>query len=148
MIARDLMTTQPYVLLERETVRRAAELMQAHDVGFIPVVKDERAGLLAGVITDRDIAMRCVAKGLLPDASVASLMTKEPLATVRPESPVEEVVELMKRARVRRLPVVDGEGKVVGVIALADVVRSLGKREPGTVEEVLERVSDAVHALA
>jgi CBS domain-containing protein len=74
-------------------------------------------------------------------------MTKEPLATVRPESPVDEVVELMERARVRRIPVVDGSNRVVGIVALADIVRGLGKREPGTVEEVLERVSAASHAL-
>jgi CBS domain-containing protein len=74
-------------------------------------------------------------------------MTKEPLATVRMESPVEEVVQLMERARVRRIPVVDASNCLVGIVSLADVVRGLGKREPTVVEELLERVSAASHAL-
>ena len=149
MIVRTLMTRTPIVVRETESVRRAAELMREHDVGFLPVLYDT-GGVprLAGVLTDRDIVLRCVAQGLAPDSFVATVMSRAPLATVRRESPVEEVVQLMERARVRRLPVVDGDNRLVGVIALADVVRTLGREEPETVEEILERVSEASHALA
>jgi CBS domain-containing protein len=147
MIAKDLMTANPFAVAASATVRDAADLMREHDVGMIPVVRDLQTRTFEGVITDRDIAIRCVAHGHASDGFVAAYMTKEPLATVRPESPVDEVVQLMERARVRRLPVVDGSNRVVGIIALADIVRGLGAREPGTVEEVLEKVSAASHAL-
>jgi CBS domain-containing protein len=147
MIAKDLMTAQPFAIAASASLQDAAELMRKHDVGIIPVVRDLQARTLEGVITDRDMVVRCFAKGHRPDGFVAAYMTREPLATVRPESPVEEVVQLMERARVRRIPVVDGSDRLVGIIALADIVRVLGKREPTTVEEVLERVSAASHSL-
>jgi CBS domain-containing protein len=147
MIAKELMTAQPFAVAASASLQDAAELMRSHDVGMIPVVRDLRTHTLEGVITDRDIAIRCVAKGHQADGFVAAYMTRDPLATVRAESPVEEVVQLMERARVRRIPVVDGSNHLVGIIALADIVRGLGKREPNTVEEVLERVSAASHAL-
>jgi CBS domain-containing protein len=147
MIAKDLMTAEPFAVAASASVRDAAELMRAHDVGLIPVVRDMNARMLEGVITDRDIAIRCVAKGDPADGFVAAYMSKAPLATVPPESPLEEALQLMERARVRRIPVVDGSGRLVGIIALADVVRGLGKKAPGTVEEVLESVSEASHAL-
>jgi CBS domain-containing protein len=147
MIAKDIMTNEPYVVNEGDSVRAAAELMRAHDIGFVPVLREGRSSHLVGVVTDRDIAVRCVARGLMPDGFVAAFMTKEPLATVRPESPVEEVLQLMERARVRRMPVVDARDRVVGVIALADVVRALGRRDPAAVEELLERVSESAHAV-
>ncbi len=147
MIAKDLMTAQPFAVAASASLQNAAELMRAHDVGMIPVVHDLQTRALVGVLTDRDIAIRCVAKGHQPDGFVAAYMTGDPLATVRAESPVEEVVQLMEWARVRRIPVVDGSNRLVGIVALADIVRGLGKREPNTVEEVLERVSEASHAL-
>jgi CBS domain-containing protein len=147
MIAKDLMTANPFVVAASASLQDAAELMHKHDVGMIPVVHDLRSRTFEGVITDRDIAIRCVANGRSPDGFVAAYMTKEPLATVSPESPVDEVVQLMERARVRRIPVIDASNRVVGIVALADIVRGLGKREPGTVEEVLEKVSAASHAL-
>ena len=148
MIARELMTESPFVVAASASMQDAADLMRTHDVGMIPVVRDLASRTFEGVITDRDIAIRCVAFGHSPDGFVAAYMTKQPIATVRPESPISEVVQLMERARVRRIPVVDGLNRVVGVIALADVVRSLGKREPGTLEELLESVSSASHAVA
>lgn len=147
MIARTLMTGTPFTVRETDPVRRAASLMREHDVGFIPVVDDTTTPRLTGVITDRDIAVRCVATGKHLDDPVSAFMTRPPFATVPPESPVEEVVEMMERARVRRLPVVSGDGRVLGVIALADVVREVGRRDAAKVEELLERVSAAAHAL-
>lgn len=148
MIAKDLMTARPFCVTESDSVRNAAELMLKHEIGFIPVVDGTKSLRLAGVITDRDIAIRCVAEGLQPDGYVATFMTKGPLATVRPESPVDEVIQLMERARVRRIPVVDQKEKLVGIVALADVVRALGRKEPGTIEGILERVSEASRAMA
>jgi CBS domain-containing protein len=147
MLARELMTANPYSVPEGATVRAAAELMKQHDVGIIPVVRDLKSRRLEGVITDRDVAVRCVAEGRALDGFVAAYMSKAPLATVLPATPAEEVLRLMEKERVRRVPVVDVDGRLVGIIALADVVRAMGKRSPFTVEEVLERVCEASHAL-
>jgi CBS domain-containing protein len=148
MLARELMTAKPYAVTENATVRVAAQLMKEHDVGIIPVVRDLKSRRLEGVITDRDLAIRCVAEGRSSDGFVAAYMSRAHLATVLPETPVEDVLQLMERERVRRIPVVDSDTGLVGIIALADVVRVLGKRSPETVEEVLERVCEASHALA
>jgi CBS domain-containing protein len=147
MIARDLMTSAPFAVRENESVRRAAELMREHDVGFLPVLSDGTSGTLSGVLTDRDIAIRGVARALPTDSFVATVMSKPPLATVRPESPAEEVIQLMERARVRRLPVVSGDDRLIGVVALADVVRAIGRNDPNSVEALLERVSEATRAV-
>jgi CBS domain-containing protein len=148
MIVRDLMTEQPYAIPESSTVEHAALMMRQHDIGFLPVVSIGADPRLVGVITDRDIAIRCVAKGAAPDSFVAAFMTKEPLATATPEMSVDRLVQVIDRARVRRIPVVDAAGSLVGVVAMGDLVRALGKTEPDTVERVLERVAQAEHAVA
>jgi CBS domain-containing protein len=148
MIVRDFMTEQPYAIAESSTIEHAALMMAQHGIGFLPVVSIGADPKLVGVITDRDITVRCVAKGAAPDSFIATFMTKEPLTTVTPGAAVEDLVRAMNGARVRRLPVVDSEGSLVGVVALGDVVRALGKVEPDTVERVLERVVAAEHALA
>jgi CBS domain-containing protein len=147
MLARDLMTANPYAVSESATVQAAAQLMKEHDIGIIPVVLDMKSRRLEGVVTDRDIAIRCVAEGRAPDGFVVAYMSNTPLATVMPETPAEDVLRVMEKHRVRRVPVVDADRRLVGIIALADVVRAMGRRSPDTVEEVLERVCEASHSL-
>jgi CBS domain-containing protein len=147
MLARELMTANPFAVAESATVQAAARLMKEHDVGIIPVVRDMTSRRLEGVVTDRDITVRCIAEGRAPDGFVAAFMSKAPLATVLPEASAEDVLRVMERARVRRVPVVDADRRLLGIIALADVVRAMGRRSPDTVEEVLERVSESSRAL-
>lgn len=141
MLARDLMTPQPALCTGRDTVQRAADLMRTRNVGMLPVVDDLAHRHLIGILTDRDIAVRHVAPGHGPDAKVRDHMTREPLTWVGPGMPVETVLAQMEQHQVRRLPVVDELGYVIGVIAQADIVRQLGPTDPERVEHLLERIS-------
>jgi CBS domain-containing protein len=149
MKARDLMTTRPYVVTPDDPVSHAAVIMRDHDVGCVPVVEDAAGMRLRGVITDRDIAVRCVAHEHTPHARVKDFMTMPPLDTVSTWADVRDVMELMKVDRVRRVLVTDGD-RLVGVIAQADLARREGPVAPMEVERVLERISEpsdlAVHA--
>lgn len=142
MKARDLMTGNPAVVTPDEPVRRAAELMRDRNVGIIPVVSDRESMRLEGVVTDRDLTLRCLAVGRAGECRVGEVMTISGLDTVAPDADQREVLELMKRDQVRRIPVVEVGNRLVGIIAQADLAVRLGPREPREVEEVLERISE------
>jgi CBS domain-containing protein len=102
---------------------------------------------LRGVITDRDIAIRCVAAMYAPDTPVERYMTTAPLVTVRPDDSVEQVMRAMEAQQLRRVMVVDGT-RLVGVISQGDLLLREGRRDPVKVERVLERISEPAHAHA
>lgn len=141
MKAKELMTSNPFVVTTGEPLSRAAEIMRDVDVGLVPVVDSLASMRLLGVITDRDIAIRCVAKKHDASCTVADHMTSINLDTVLPDDDVDTVMSLMERDQVRRIPVVTDEKRLAGIIAQADIVSKLGRKNPGRVEEVLERVS-------
>lgn len=122
MFVKDVMTNSPICCGPRETLDRVAKLMREHDCGAIPVRDGAK---LVGMITDRDITIRAVATGKTPVAiPVSEVMTKK-LFTVRPDDDVETAVETMKTRLVRRLPVVDREGNIVGIVAPSDLAPTL-----------------------
>lgn len=141
MRASDIMTANPRTATPIDTVRRAAGIMRELNVGAVPVVEGASSQMLRGIITDRDIAMRCTAQGHAPHCSVRDHMTSAPLKTVGPDDDVEHVIEVMERAQVRRIPVVNRSGELLGIIAQADVATRFGQQHPREVEELLERVS-------
>lgn len=142
---RDIMTPDPRWLLPDQPMSSAAALMRDVDVGLIPIVRSSKSRELVGLITDRDIVIRHVAAHHDWDCSVEEHMTREALVSVEPEDEVFRAIRLMKDARVRRIPVTDADGGLVGIVALADIARHLGPETPGTVEELLERVSESAH---
>lgn len=144
MQARDIMTENPRVVTPDEPLTRAAEIMREIGVGIVPVV-DDRSGMhLLGVLTDRDIAVRCVALGHTAGrCAVADHMTADHLESVHPESDVREVINKMERDHIRRVPVVDDTNRLAGIIAQADLAVKLGPKSPQLIEEVLEQVSAA-----
>lgn len=142
---RDIMTPEPRALLPDETVSRAATLMRDADVGMIPVIRDLKNRELVGLITDRDIVVRHVAEHHDWDCSVEEHMTAEKLVRVVPDDEAFYAIRLMKDALVRRIPVTDPDGRLVGIVALADIARRMGPETPSTVEELLERVSEPAH---
>jgi CBS domain-containing protein len=144
MKARDLMTPRPFVVLPDEPILRAAELMRDHDVGAVPVVDDRERMVLVGVVTDRDLTIRHIAAAHHHDCTVSEHMSAGHLVTVRPEDGVDEVMKKMRRCKVRRVMVTDGDGVLLGVIAQADVVREEGKEHPRRVEKMLEDLSEPV----
>ena len=147
MKARDIMTPNPAVVTPDAPVSRAAEVMRDLDVGIVPIVDDLASMQLAGVITDRDIAVRCVAQGHDADCRVRDHMTAHAIDTVGPDADVSEVIAKMEGGRVRRIPVVGEERRLVGIIAQADLAVKLGPKEPLEVEHMLERVSEPVPAI-
>lgn len=147
MKARDIMTASPEAVTPDEPISRAARLMRDLNVGAVPVVEDRSTMHLVGVLTDRDLAMRHLAEGHTEDCPVRHAMTKreEPkqFYTVRPEDTIEYVMELMAEHQVRRIPVVgDDDRRLVGIIALADIAREVGPRDPAEVVKLLEEISE------
>lgn len=147
MKARDIMTSDPFVVATDEVVARAAEIMRDLDIGLVPVVDNLSDMHLRGVITDRDITVRCTAAKHDAGCLVEGHMTPGPLATVAPDAELIDVLALMGEAQVRRIPVVDGGGRVIGIIAQADVATKIGASDPKAVESTLERISTPAHAL-
>ena len=123
--ARDLMTSSPFVVLPTDTITRAAEIMRYENIGGVPVVSDPAKPRLAGIVTDRDIVIRCVARGLHLPCLVSEVMTPVPLLTVLPDAEISEIVQKMETAEVRRIPVVSDDGMLLGIVAEADLATKL-----------------------
>ncbi|HVZ78891.1 MAG TPA: CBS domain-containing protein [Gemmatimonadaceae bacterium] len=121
MRARDIMTTHPSVVIPTEAIMRAAQMMRDRHVGMLPVVDDLRHRRLIGLLTDRDVTVRCVARGHAQSCTVADHMTGHPLAWVSPDADVREVAARMRERRVRRMPVIDADHRVVGLVTLFDL---------------------------
>lgn len=120
MKVQDIMTDRAVTVGQLEPIAAAARLMKRHNLGALPVCDD--TGRLRGVVTDRDIATRCVAGDLDPsDTAVREIMSRG-IATCRAEDEVDDALRTMGAERVRRLPVVRG-GKVVGMLSIGDLAR-------------------------
>ena len=122
------------------TVGDAARLLDRFNVGSL-IVAD--SGRILGIVTDRDIALRCVAHGLAPSAPVTHVMTHT-VATVAEGAELAEAADIMAAHGVRRLPVIDADGRPVGVVALDDLTRYLGK-ELDALTRALSAQIDTVH---
>jgi len=137
MRVQDIMSRDPVSCGPDTTLREVAEKMVEFDCGEIPIC--DGAGKPIGVITDRDIVCRVVAKGHDPLQARAEEYMSEPVVTTKPDVPVDECVRLMEQYQVRRLPVVDDGGVCCGIIAQADVARHATR---DTIAEVMEHVSE------
>jgi CBS domain-containing protein len=113
---RDLMTSDPTTVEASASVQDVAQLMDKEDIGNVLVVEN---GELQGIVTDRDIVVRVIAKGNGPDASVREACTTD-LEALSPDDSVEDAIQKMEQGNVRRLPVVE-DGKPVGIISLGDL---------------------------
>ena len=121
MKSSEVMTKDPACCTTTDSVQQCAEMMRTHDVGSMPVVEDEGTRRLVGIITDRDVTTKVVAPGLDPrNTRVADVMTREP-KVARPDEELDQAMESMKDHQIRRLPVVDEQNRLVGIIAQADV---------------------------
>jgi CBS domain-containing protein len=143
--AGDIMTRNPQVVTPDTTLAEAARVMRDLDVGIVPVVQDEASSYLAGVVTDRDIAIRAVAEGKnTKSARVRDVMT-EGVATCTESDAIYDLFDVMKREQVRRIPITDDEGRLVGIVAQADLAVDYAGLDPDReveVEEVIERISE------
>jgi CBS domain-containing protein len=141
MKAREIMTSSPEVVTPQDPISRAAQIMRDRDVGLVPVVKDRGGMSLMGVITDRDLAVRHVADKHHDDCTVASHMSKDNIQAVEESDDVGTVIAAMERREVRRVPVTDKDGRLLGIIAQADIAmcEDIPKAQ---VAEVVKMVSE------
>lgn len=116
----EAMTSNPAAVTPDTTAQEAARLMKSEDVGALPIVED---GRLIGVVTDRDLSVRVVAEARGAETPVSEVASKD-IVTIDPQQSLEEAARLMAEHQVRRLPVVEEDGRLVGVLAQADVARS------------------------
>jgi CBS domain-containing protein len=131
----EVMTSNPQTVEASDTVARAAEIMKSEDTGIVPVVEGER---LLGTVTDRDITIRVVAEGRDPHSLSVREIASTDLVTVDPQQNLDEALRLMAQHQVRRLPVVEEDGRLVGIVAQADVAR---QSDDATTGQLVEEIS-------
>jgi CBS domain-containing protein len=131
----ELMTSNPCSIDSDKSVAYAAKMMRDENVGLAPIVEGNR---LIGTITDRDIAIRAVAEGKDPESTNVTEIASTELVTVEPQQELGEALRLMGKHQVRRLPVVEEGGRLVGIVAQADVARNADDARTG---ELVEEIS-------
>ena len=136
MKCREVMTRDPVCCAPDDSASRIAKIMKTQDVGSVPICESKR---LLGIITDRDLALQIVAEGRdAASVKARDIMTKQPVSC-RPDDDLETALSAMQRQQVRRIPVVDNNGQLVGIIAQADIATRT--KQPEKTAEVVEEVS-------
>jgi CBS domain-containing protein len=130
----DVMTRDPGAVEASAPIIEAAEIMLREDVGSVPILEE---GRLVGMLTDRDIVIRVVAEGRDARTITCAEIASRQLATIDPQQPLEEALRLMGEHQVRRLPVVEEDGRLVGIVAQADIARN----DPSEVGHLVEEIS-------
>ena len=138
MKAREIMTANPRTVTPDTNLPEVARLMQSEDVGIVPVVDAGGSRQLVGVVTDRDIALRVVGEGRDPNSVRVSDVMSTNVRTCREDDSVDAVMDVMGQEQVRRVPIVDERGSLVGIVAQADVViqAKSDKKAERTVEKI------------
>jgi len=130
MKVREIMTPNPVTCMPETSLLEVARKMEQQNCGSLPVVTTAGTGVV-GIITDRDLVIRAVAKGRNPlDLTAESSMTA-PAVTISDEASVDDCLELMEGKKIRRVPVVDSRGTLVGIVAQADIARHESRKEVG-----------------
>ena len=133
---RDLMTRNPCSIDADKSVTHAAKMLRDEDVGLAPIVEGDR---LVGTVTDRDITIRVVAEGKDPESTKVKEIASINLVTVDPRQDLDEALKLMAKHQVRRLPVIEAGGRLVGVVAQADIARGGDEKQTGRVVEQISQ---------
>lgn len=143
MKVKDIMTKDPACCAQDASLREAAALMVEHDCGCIPVVENEGSRKLVGVVTDRDIVCRTVAKGENPLNKKAKDAMSTPVESVAPDADLEECCRLMEHDQVRRLTVVDQQQRCVGIITQAQIAKADSRMAGELVRDVSRKTREA-----
>jgi len=133
---RDIMTPNPRSVDAQATVVEAARVMRDENVGIVPITEGDR---LVGTVTDRDIAVRVVAEGRNPESTTVGEIASRELVTIDPQQDLDEALRLMARHQVRRLPVVEEDGKLVGIVAQGDIALHASDEQTGDVVEEISK---------
>jgi CBS domain-containing protein len=137
----EIMTRDPEYCLPSDPVMKAAQLMKSEDVGPILIVDDKDGKRLAGIVTDRDLAIKVVAEARDPNTTTVKQVMTGDVVTCKETDDVEKALKLMEHHQVRRIPIVDHDNRLVGIIAQADVATRIeGQQKTG---EIVEEISKA-----
>jgi CBS domain-containing protein len=131
----EVMTERPRAVTPQTPLNEVAQVMETEDVGAVPVVEGDR---LVGIVTDRDIVVRAIAKGKDPRGMPAAEASSSELVTVNPDDELSDALELMARYQVRRLAVTAEDERLVGVVSQADVALQGKDKDTG---EVVQSIS-------
>ena len=137
MKARELMTAAPCCCSPDDSIQAVARMMRDHDCGSVPVVEE---GHVIGIITDRDLAIRAIAEGMNGGLRVRNIMTVAPECCSEDDD-VKSVERVMSERQVRRVPIVNADGGVVGIIAQADLARAASAGSKVSDQELTETVA-------
>ena len=135
-----VMTKDPTCCVPSDTVQRAASIMRDQNAGVVPVIENEQSQKIVGVVTDRDLCMNVVAEGRDPRTTQVHESMTTTVVSCASQDSIEKATELMRENQIRRIPVVDEQRRLVGIISMADIV---GRANLRTVEthETLKTVS-------
>jgi CBS domain-containing protein len=133
---REVMTSSPCTIDADKDIAYAAKMLRDEDVGVAPIVEGDQ---LVGVLTDRDIAIKVVAEGKDPQTTKVRDIASKDIVTIDPQQNLDEALRLMAQHQVRRLPVVEEDGKVVGIVAQADIALAGDDTKTGEVVEQISR---------
>ena len=135
----EIMTPEPKCHEPNETVDVVANTMKENDIGPIPIIDSSDSKRLVGIVTDRDLAMRVVAEDKdAKTTKVKDVMTTDPMCC-RPQDSIEKAMEMMEKSQIRRIPIVDDNQCLVGIISQADIATRL--HDPNQTAEVVEEIS-------
>ncbi len=138
MKVREVMTPDPVCCVPGDTAQSVAKIMCERNVGSIPVVVDQQSRKLTGIITDRDLCCSIIAQGLDPKVtSIQKYMRQNPVAC-RDEENLDSCEQAMQKHQIRRIPVIDREGRCIGIVAQADLAL---KEKPENVSKTVAEIS-------
>ena len=137
--SKDVMTKNPVSAMPGDTVASVAQLMKQRDIGPVPIVEDKSSNRLIGIVTDRDLALNVVADGRDPNTTLVRDVMTTDVVTCREDDEIEQILDAMSTHQLRRIPVVDANDMLVGIIAQADVATRMD--QPEKTGEVVKEIS-------
>lgn len=137
----EVMTQNPLFCLPGDTVTKAAQLMKARDIGAVPVIESEKSKKLVGIITDRDLVIEVLAGERDPKTTRVDQVMTPGVMTCRIDDDLQQVLNAMSGYQLRRIPIVDNEDRLVGIISQADVATRLD--HPDSTATVVKEISQA-----
>jgi len=138
---KEVMTKDPICCLPNSTVSEAAELMQKEHIGSIPVIENQQSRKLVGIVTDRDLALKIVADGLDAKSTKVEVVMTHKVITRRLNNDLQKALDSMAKYQLRRIPIVDKDNKILGIIAQADVATRVS--HPRKTAAMVKEVSQA-----
>jgi|SRR5687768_1634527 len=139
--ARDVMTKELVYASPQDTVSHVAELMKMEDIGPVLIVDNEESRRLVGIVTDRDLVLKVIAEGQDPKTTRVEEVMSKKLVTCRADDDVENAMKAMAQYQLRRIPVVEDDNRLVGIISQADIATRVG--EPEKTAEVVKEISES-----